>query len=512
MGLFDRLKKSLGLGGEGPSLPTAAAAPRAAQTPSGIAGWPGPETRDREAAMEAHKLMSWVTHEDFSLDVWRAEPFQTALGVLEASEARADMIEILKRASLRVEDHPPLLRQLALLYTDQHDNASARAIWSRLVDMRAWLPEATHHLGQLAEREGMPVEASAWYQRAIVYDASVERSWQRAEALKAHIPMPRKAAAATLGGAEAGAHLEGLGVRAPEGYSLLHPLGRGGYGTVYLARDTHLRRDVAIKFLHPHLTREERRVAAFFEEARLVARLATPGVVRIYDLDREARVIVMEYLTRGTLRDRLSSGRALAPRAALRVAISLLRTLGRLHDEGVVHRDLKPANILFRADGSAVLGDFGVAALEDNTGGSRGAGTLAYMAPEQKDPSVGDPPDRRADLYAMGLILTEMLAGGLPVGASRGVLDPSVFVAILPASVRDLVAPALRSLLAPKPDDRPDAAATVVGQLRALSRQIAAQAQTPELVAELEKLIADTAPDDGETRARLQAMRRALER
>lgn len=523
MGLFDFFKKALGMEEEGsrprPSTPHAQGniAPRpqagratAARKETGIPGWDGPVTDDAEAALEAHKLMSWVIHEAFNVPAYENAEFQSALTLLHERDALDDEVEVLKRAALKLRQHHPLWFRLAERYTAQYDNASARTIWQKLVDADYEAAEASFQLGVIAERDESMTEAAANYQRAVAYNPDHARAWTRAEALAGHLPMPTRSAAATLGGVDGAGRMGGLGVRAPEGYALKHPLGRGGYGTVYLANDTHLHRDVAIKFLHPHLTRDNRRVEAFFEEARLVARLSLPGVVRIYDLDQEKRVIVMEYLTRGTLRDRLSAGRALAPQAAIRVARSLLNTLGRLHRENILHRDLKPENILFRTDGSTVLGDFGVATLEDTSAQSRAAGTLAYMAPEQKQPTHDRPIDRRADLYAVGLILIEMIAGGLPVGAASQVHPPDLFLAMLPTRSRDLLATPLRRLLSVDPDERPAEAAQVSDTLRSLSRQFAAQDQVPALLEEIERLQKAADPQDHGAHDPFEAIRRAL--
>ncbi len=536
MGFFDYIKKSLGLSKAPPASaptqaseapepePTAAATPKLAPKPvpkparqrrpaqgeSGIAGWKGPQVEDKEVALEAHKLMSWVIHEDFVAASYDAPEFQGGLERLESHGATAELVDILKRAAIRLRKHTPLWRRLALLYTDQYEHESARNIWQRLIDEGKHVAEASFYLGEIAERDGKAMEAAANYQRAIAFEPEHHNAWKRAEALKGNLPMPRKAAAATIGGAQTSAGLQSFGARAPDGYELKHPLGRGGYGTVYLANDTHLHRDVAIKFLHPHLTRDARRVGAFFDEARLVARLGLPGIVRIYDLDQEARVIVMEYLTRGTLRDRLSSGRALAPGAALRVAISLLKTLDRLHQTGIIHRDIKPENILFRSDGSAVMGDFGVAGLEDAQKAARHAGTLAYMAPEQKQPSDA-PLDRRADLYAMGLVLVEMLAGSLPAGTATQVHEPEIFISMLPRASRELMSIPLERLLATNPEQRPSSALEVINTFKSLARQFTAQEQVPALIDELDKLMATTSPDDTAARAQVEAMRRALQ-
>jgi tRNA A-37 threonylcarbamoyl transferase component Bud32 len=480
VGLWEIMKQALGLAPD-PARPAQAAAQQthaAAQraVASAVPGWPGPATLDPEAAQAALQAMARVTEAGFDEATWGDPALQAALALLEARGALEDLVEVLRRAALRLPAHTPLWLLMARIYTLVHDDESAQNIWQRLLERGQHEVEANYRLGELAERAQRPQEAAVYYQRVLALDLGWPNAWQRAEQLKVHLPMPRRRAAATVGGAQGDAQGGALALRAPEGYSLRHPLGRGGYGTVYLASEVALRREVAIKFLHPHLTRDQRRVEAFFEEARLVARLSLPGVVRIYDLDPAQRVIVMEYLTRGTLRDRLSSGRALWPMAAARVLDGLLGTLVRLHEAGVVHRDLKPENILFRSDGGAVLGDFGVAALEQGAAAGALAGTVAYMAPEQK---ARQPVDRRADLYAVGLILVEMLAGGLPAGAAAQVHAPEVFLGMLPLDLQGLLGPLLGSWLAEDPARRPRGAQEARDALRALRPRLRQRAAPP---------------------------------
>ncbi len=528
LGIFDFVKRTLGIKGSKESEDQNQKNPaHTAQTPGArqgkgnaerpvssgppIAGWSGPATSEEEIKPLVIRMMEWVTHPAFEREAFEDREFAQNLQILESHDAHEDLIEILRRASLRLPDHPELLLRLAHIYTERYENNSARTLWQKLIALDHHKAEANFRLGELAERDENPSEAAAYYQRVLIADIDYPNAWQRADALLSHLPMPRKRAAATAGGIEA-AQSGSLGLRAPHGYDLQHPLGRGGYGTVYLASDIHLHREVAIKFLHPHLTRDARKVEAFFTEARLVASLGLPGVVRIYDLDEAERVIVMEYLTRGTLRDRLSSGRALAPQAALRVLTSLLGTLHRLHQEGVVHRDLKPENILFRNDGSAVLGDFGVATLEDQSFETRAAGTLAYMAPEQKQPQSDNPIDRRADLYAVGLILVEMLSGGVPARTAMRIHPPEVFLAMLPVKQRELFTRLLGRLLALDPTKRSQNASDVLDEVRALRRQLIAADQAPELVEELERLLKATGSSNQATRDQLEQMRQALQK
>ena len=484
MGIFDKIK-SFFTEAESDQVVRPQVRPRPAAA-SRIPGWNGPDVDDDELAEVVTALMGEVTAETFARTSFADPAFVEKLQMLEQGRAFNDLVEVLRRVNTSLRDHWPAVHRLAMLYVELYDNPSAEALFLRLAEAGYRVAESNYYLGELAERQERFAEAAAYYQRAMAEDVSYANAWQRAERLKAHLPMPSPRSAITVGGvaSEAGA---GMGIRPPNGFELLHPIGRGGYGTVYLARDLRLRRDVAIKFLHPHLTQDARRASAFFDEARLVARLRLAGVVRIYDLDAEDKVIVMEYLTRGTLRDRLSAGRPLAPAAAIRVAMELLKTLSRLHAKGLVHRDLKPENILFRSDGTTVLGDFGVAALEMGEVESRAAGTLAYMAPEQKQGATARI-DRRVDIYALGLVLVEMLAGVVPPTTGTQVHPPSAWIGLVPRSVRHLVEPVLNSLLAIDPDLRVSDARHVYTTLGSVRQQILSRDQAPEVLEELERL------------------------
>jgi tetratricopeptide (TPR) repeat protein len=216
------------------------------------------------------------------------------------------------------------------------------------------------------------------------------------------------------------------GITAGARYRLVRELGRGATGVVYLARDTELDRDVAVKLLHPHLAgdRQAQALAMFFREARVMASLRHPNIVAVLDLDEATRRIVMELGAGGTLRDVLRNRGPRPPRRAVERHAQLLSALAAAHRRGIIHRDLKPANLLYRRDADlpgveVMLGDFGIAHLPDATGATGPAttrrpaeavGTLAYMAPEQRRGDAG----AKVDLYAAGVMLFEMLTGRTP--------------------------------------------------------------------------------------------------
>ncbi len=199
-------------------------------------------------------------------------------------------------------------------------------------------------------------------------------------------------------------------------------LGAGGMGEVFLARDTRLGREVALKVLPAALTADPDRVERLSREARALAALNHPGIAAIYDtVEVEGiRALVLEYVEGPTLEERLRSG-ALSIGEALSIASGIAEALDAAHDRGLIHRDLKPANIKIAPGGVVKLLDFGIARMLDSNAGddttiagtSHGVilGTAAYMSPEQ---ARGQSVDKRADVWAFGCVLFEMLTGRAP--------------------------------------------------------------------------------------------------
>jgi len=200
-------------------------------------------------------------------------------------------------------------------------------------------------------------------------------------------------------------------------YRIERLLGRGGFGFVYLAQDTLLREDVAIKELIPALIGDEAQLKRFLAEAKATIRLTHERIVRTHAVfaERGNYYIVMEYMTGGALEERLKEHTALPVDEAIHVAADVAEGLAYAHEHGVVHCDLKPANVLFTADGHAKIADFGIAHVPREmfsrswlTPSGFVAGTLPYISPEQADGVRDDP---RADLYALGAVLYRMLTG-----------------------------------------------------------------------------------------------------
>src|SRR5262245_3943721 len=200
-------------------------------------------------------------------------------------------------------------------------------------------------------------------------------------------------------------------------YEVLAPLGAGGMGEVYRARDTRLGREVAVKVLPQLAAGSPEALTRFEREARAVAALSHPHILAIHDFGREGDVVysVTELLEGETLRERLEAA-AVPPRKAADYTQQIARGLAAAHDRGIVHRDLKPDNVFLTRDGLVKILDFGLAVHADEepakaqslTESGTVVGTPGYMAPEQ---IRGKAVDQRADLFALGAILYEMLTG-----------------------------------------------------------------------------------------------------
>src|SRR6266540_3357218 len=207
-------------------------------------------------------------------------------------------------------------------------------------------------------------------------------------------------------------------------YEILAPLGAGGMGEVYKAKDPRLGRDVAIKVLPASLSQDADRLRRFEQEARAAGVLNHPNITAVYDIGthQDAPYVVQELLEGETLRTALSGGR-ISQRKAIDYAMQIAHGLAAAHEKGIVHRDLKPENLFVSNDGRVKILDFGLAKLTLNearpeatslptaTGGTEPGvvlGTLGYMSPEQVK---GKPADARSDIFSFGAILYEMLSG-----------------------------------------------------------------------------------------------------
>ena len=194
-------------------------------------------------------------------------------------------------------------------------------------------------------------------------------------------------------------------------FEITECLGRGGMGVVYKARQKSLDRWVAIKVLAPERSGEEKFAERFAREAATLAKLNHPNIVTVHDFGETGAIfyIVMEYVNGVNLRDLLRDGK-MDPKQALAIVPPICDALQYAHDKGIVHRDIKPENLLLDREGRVKIADFGIAALVG--AGGESAGTPPYMAPEQDEPR--SEVDHRADIYALGVVLYEMLTGERP--------------------------------------------------------------------------------------------------
>ena len=263
-------------------------------------------------------------------------------------------------------------------------------------------------------------------------------------------------------------------------YEIVAPIGAGGMGEVYRARDTRLDRQVAVKILPAEFADDAQLKVRFAREARTISQLSHPNICALYDVGEN--YLVMELLDGESLADRLSKG-PLSPADLLKYGAQIAEALGKAHRQGVVHRDLKPGNIMITKSGAKLL-DFGLA---KNVASSAAApsettvqkpitqegavlGTFQYMAPEQL---AGEEPDARSDIFALGSVLYEMATGKR---AFEGKTKTSLVAAIVSgepkplADVQPLTPPALehviRKCLAKERDDRWQSAADVAEELR----------------------------------------------
>ncbi|MBN1658157.1 MAG: phosphate/phosphite/phosphonate ABC transporter substrate-binding protein [Anaerolineae bacterium] len=282
-------------------------------------------------------------------------------------------------------------------------------------------------------------------------------------------------------------------------YCILRLLGRGGFGFVYQAEDTHLKELVAIKELIPGLIGDDALLKRFLAEAKATMRMTSKHIVRTYHIFPEGAnyYIVMEYMAGGSLEDRLREYGALPVDEAVRIAAEVCQGLACAHDERVVHCDLKPANILFDAKGQAKIADFGIAHISGEmhtrswmTPTGFVAGTLPYMSPEQAD-GIRDEP--RLDLYALGAVLYRMLTGrtyldfeqqetpraqaeNVGLIYSQEIQPPSLFNSKVPAWLDTLVL----QVLAKRPEDRPQSARELQRILQQNAPQVAFALEVPQ--------------------------------
>jgi serine/threonine protein kinase len=255
-------------------------------------------------------------------------------------------------------------------------------------------------------------------------------------------------------------------------YTILEQAGSGAMGTVYKAEQTAPSRTVALKVLGERRT-DPAGLVGFRREAALIAHLEHPHIVPVYDFGEQDGVayLVLRYLDGGTLADRLARGRL-----DLATAVSWLRSVAEAldfaHKQGVIHKDIKPSNILLDKTGNAYLSDFGIAGVVSDARTGAATGSAAYMSPEQ---GRGDRVDSRSDVYALGVVLYEMLTGQKPYSAEtalgvivRHMHDPVPSARAIDPSIAPAADELIAWAMAKDPADRPQTAgefAQLLGQV-----------------------------------------------
>jgi len=263
-------------------------------------------------------------------------------------------------------------------------------------------------------------------------------------------------------------------------YKILEKLGGGGMGVVYKAEDTKLKRAVALKFLPPSISDETAR-KRFVREAQLASSLEHPNICSIHEIDetQDGRVfIVMPCYEGEPLQARIARG-PMQLEEAVSVAAQVASGLSKAHEKGIIHRDIKPANILITSDGLVKIVDFGIAKLSGRTKLTRTGttlGTIAYMSPEQLK---GGDIDQRSDVWALGVVLYEMVTGGTPFG---GDYEQAVAYSIMneePKPVTGLRAgipveleTVMSAALAKVPGERYESAGAFLADLESLRREL----------------------------------------
>jgi eukaryotic-like serine/threonine-protein kinase len=303
-------------------------------------------------------------------------------------------------------------------------------------------PERYQRIGELfdAALELAPAARATFLRQACGADADLRAEVEKLLANQVEsgefLSRPALSVAATLLAQNQSPSESGKQIRH---YQLLSPLGAGGMGEVWLARDSQLERKVALKLLPEHFTRSQTHVRRFAQEARAASALSHPNIITIHEIgEAEGRhYIVAEFVEGQTLRQMMS--RPLPLQTVLEIAVQIADALQAAHKAGIVHRDLKPENVMVRPDGLVKVLDFGLAKLTDpgeadaeaptaiqiNTDPGTVMGTINYMSPEQ---ALAQKLDHRTDIFSFGVMLYEMVTGRRPF---EGASSASIYDAIL---------------------------------------------------------------------------------
>jgi len=264
-------------------------------------------------------------------------------------------------------------------------------------------------------------------------------------------------------------------------YLIEDMLGQGGMSAVYKATDPNLKRVVAIKMIHTHLSDNPNFVQRFEEEAAAVAQLRHPGIIQVFDFNKDDDVyyMVLEFVPGETFQDLLKrlnkDDRRLSVNKVAKYMANVCDAVDYAHQRGMIHRDIKPANIMLNTQDQAILMDFGIAKIvggQSHTATGAVVGTAMYMSPEQ---IRGETPDRRSDIYALGVTLFEMVGGRPPFQADSAmtlmmmhVNDPVPDPKKLNPEVPDALVAVINKALAKDPNDRYQTAAQMAASLRSV--------------------------------------------
>jgi len=281
-------------------------------------------------------------------------------------------------------------------------------------------------------------------------------------------------------------------------YKILEPIGKGGMGEVYLAKDTILDRKVALKFLTAERQQDPTARQRLLKEARAAAALDHPFICKVYETGEVhgEGFIAMEYVEGQDLKEKLEK-EPLLLRESLRITLEIAEALEEAHKKGILHRDLKPANIMITPQNHVKVMDFGLAkrflsgeetiaqTITQATETEQGTliGTLAYMSPEQ---AKGEEIDARSDIFSLGIILQEMIAGNHPFSKASAIetlssilRDPPPQTQVSPKSINPILAPILRKALAKNREDRYQNMREFIDAVRNLQREITGVGRFP---------------------------------
>lgn len=263
-------------------------------------------------------------------------------------------------------------------------------------------------------------------------------------------------------------------------YLIKKLLGKGAMGSVYLAEDERLKREIALKMLSPGLSVDEHLIARFRQEALALARLSHPNIVQVYDFFEENGFfwIAMEFVKGGELDARLKASGRLELHETLSLSKQMADALGYAHEQGVIHRDFKPANVLLTPNQNVKITDFGIAKLAQSslhTQLNTVLGTPSYMSPEQAN---GETTDHRTDIYSLGIVFYQLLAGELPFKGDHRSIIAQHFLKEVPRlsefhqDISPEIDQIIQKMLAKKPVDRYQSMLEVINRLDYVSKHV----------------------------------------